>query len=66
MNPEALVVFITQYHKGFSVSGKEKIIHRYLPRVVGELYVYFGWLVRPFQEGLDIFWREGRALSALV
>lgn len=65
-NPEASVVFISQYYKGYTVSGKEKIIHRYLPRMVGELYVYFDWLVRPFQTGLDVLLRDDAALSELV
>ncbi len=66
LNPEALVVFVTQYHKGYSISGKEKIIHCYLPRMVGELYVYFDWLVQPFQKGLDVLSHEGKGLSMLV
>lgn len=32
-------VFVTRYHKGLQVSGDVKIIHRYLPREVGELVV---------------------------
>ncbi len=66
LNPEALVVFVTQYHKGYSISGKEKIIHCYLPCMVGELYVYFDWLVRPFQKGLDVLSCEDNGLSVLV
>ena len=66
VNPEASVLFVTQYYKGYSTTGKEKIIHRYLPRMVGELYIYFDWLVRPFQEKLGIMLREDQALSALV
>ena len=34
--------------------------------MVGELYIYFDWLVRPFQEKLGIMLREDQALSALV
>ena len=44
-----MVVFVTQYHKGFSHKGSIKIIHRYVPREVGALHVYYEWLVRPFQ-----------------
>ena len=47
---DGMVVIITRYHKGYYVRGQEKIIHRYLPREVGELLVYFEWLVRPFVE----------------
>ena len=36
---DGLVAFITRYHKGFSASGDAKVIHRYVPREVGELVV---------------------------
>jgi hypothetical protein len=36
---DSIVVFVTQYYKGYNVSGDVKIIHRYLPREVGELVV---------------------------
>jgi len=42
------VYFVTYYHKGYSISGSTKIIHRYLPREIGELLVYYLWLVLPF------------------
>ena len=66
LNPEALVVFITQYHKGYSVTGKEKIIHRYLPWMMRELYMYFDWLMQPFQWGLNVFLRDDQVLSVLI
>ena len=53
LNEEALIVFVARWHKGYTLTGKEKIIHRCLPRAVGELFVYFDWLVRPFQEELE-------------
>ncbi|RYO95418.1 hypothetical protein DL764_007702 [Monosporascus ibericus] len=43
-----LVSFVTYYHKGYSVTGSTKIIHRYLPIEVSELLVYYIWLVVPF------------------
>jgi RecQ family ATP-dependent DNA helicase len=49
-----LVAFVTGYHKGYRSSGNIKIIHRYLPREVGELFVYFVWLVWPFNEDLQL------------
>jgi hypothetical protein len=36
-----MVVYVTRYHKGFHLSGDVKIIHRYLPREVGELVVRY-------------------------
>jgi hypothetical protein len=35
----SIVVFITQYHKGYNVSSNVKIIYRYLPREVSKLVV---------------------------
>jgi hypothetical protein len=45
---DGLVTFVTFYHKGYSITGSTKIIHRYLPREVGELVLYYLWLVEPF------------------
>ena len=43
-----LICFVTYYHKGYSISNSTKIIHRYLPREIGELLVYYLWLIVPF------------------
>ena len=40
-----LVSFVTSYHKGYSASKKVKIIHRYVPREVSEMVIYYLWLV---------------------
>jgi hypothetical protein len=48
-----LVSTVTTYHKGYSVSNTTKIIHRYLPKAVSELVVYYLWLVLPFCEALQ-------------
>lgn len=45
---EGLVAFVTTYHKGYSKSKRVKTIHRYVPREVGEIVVYFLALARPF------------------
>ena len=49
-----MVSTVTSYHKGYSVTGSTKIIHRYLPQVVGELLVYYLWLVLPFRQQLEL------------
>jgi hypothetical protein len=36
---DGLVVFITTYHKNITQSSNSKVIHRYVPREVGELIV---------------------------
>jgi hypothetical protein len=50
---DGMVVFATRYHRGCNVSGDVQIIHRCLPREVGELLVYYMWLVLPFQQRLE-------------
>lgn len=41
---------MTRYYKGYAMSGDVKIIYRYLPREVGELVVWYLWLVLPFYQ----------------
>ncbi len=50
---DGLIVFVTRYHKGYTISGDVKVIHRYLPREVGELMMYYLWLVLSFQQRLE-------------
>ena len=45
---DGAVVFVTMYSKTMGMSAKAKVIHRYLPREVGELAVYYVWLAMPF------------------
>ncbi|KAK4889787.1 hypothetical protein LTR49_028772, partial [Elasticomyces elasticus] len=53
------VVFVTKYHKGVEITGDVKIIHRYLPREVGELVVWYLWLALPFIERIQaLVWQE--------
>jgi len=49
-----MMVFVTAYHKGYSLEGNTKIIHRYLPSEVGELLMYYLWLIEPFQRQLEV------------
>jgi superfamily II DNA or RNA helicase len=50
---DGMVALATKYHKGFYASNDAKIIHRFLPREVGELLVWYLWLVLPFVERLS-------------
>jgi superfamily II DNA helicase RecQ len=61
---DGMVVFVTRYHKGYTVSGDVKIIHRYLPREVGELLVWYLWLVLPFQQQLEAVAWERETMSS--
>ena len=45
---DGAVVFVTMCNKTMGMSAKAKVIHRYLPREVGELAVYYIWLAIPF------------------
>lgn len=36
-----IISTVTSYHKGYTITGSTKIIHRYLPKEVGELVVYY-------------------------
>jgi len=57
---DGMVVFVTRYHKGYEVKGDVKIIHRYLPREVGELVVWYLWLVLPFVQRMQaMLWEQG-------
>jgi len=44
-----LVAFVTTYHKGYSASQSMKNVHRFVPREVGEIVIYYLWLVEPFE-----------------
>jgi hypothetical protein len=49
-----LVSFVSTYHKGYDFTKKVKAIHRYVPREVSELVVYFLGLGRPFIDDLQM------------
>ena len=61
---DGMVCFVTRYHKGYTISGDVKIIHRYLPREVGELVVWYLWLVLPFQQRMEAAVWDKQAVSA--
>jgi hypothetical protein len=39
---------VTSYHKGYTCTGSTKIIHRYLPFKISELFIFYLWLVLSF------------------
>ena len=63
---DGLVGVVAQYHKGYRSSGNIKIIHRYLPKEVGELLVYYLWLVLPFWEKLQCQMTGEKVCSAFI
>ena len=58
------MVFVTRYHKGYQVSGDVKIIHRYLPQEIGELYIRYLWLVLPFAQKMEALALGKQSVSA--
>ena len=61
-----LVAFVTTYHKGYSSSQKVKVIHRYVPQEVGEMVVYYLWLVEPFVRQLQMMARDQGVFSTFM
>lgn len=55
---DGMVVFATSYHKNYQHSKTKKPIQRYLPEEVGELLVYYLWLVEPFMRIIQLMARE--------
>jgi hypothetical protein len=51
---DGLVSTVTAYHKGYNIVGSTKIIHRYLPKEVSELVVYYLWFILPFWRKLEL------------
>jgi hypothetical protein len=63
---DGMVAFVTRYHKGYSSSQKMKVIHRYVPKEVGEIVVYYLWLVEPFVRQLQMMAREQEVFSTFM
>jgi len=56
-----MICFVTSYHKNFRSSGNPKVIHRYLPREIGELLVWYLWLILPFWQQVQGMLTDGMA-----
>jgi len=61
-----MVVFVTAYHKNYRQTGKVKIIHRYLPKEVGELLLRYLWLILPFWQAIQSVVEEADQLSPFI
>jgi hypothetical protein len=61
-----MMCFVTVYHKNYQSSEQVKIIHRYLPREVGELLVWYLWLVLPFWQEVEGIVTGGDEVSAFI
>jgi hypothetical protein len=47
-----LIMIVMGAHKGFTTTGRLKIIYCFLPREVGTLLIYYLWLVLLFWEDI--------------
>lgn len=47
---DGMVRIDTRYYKNMAQTNQNKLIHRFLPLPVGELLVYYLWLVLPFYQ----------------
>ncbi len=63
---DGLVFFITIYHKGYRKSGAVNLIYRYMPPCVGELLVWYLWLVLPFWQQVQGCIQKARETSPFV
>ncbi|TWU70350.1 hypothetical protein ED733_000020, partial [Metarhizium rileyi] len=58
--------FVTAYHKNFQQSDQAKIIHRFMPPEVGELLVWYVWLVLPFWQNVQGIIKRSTFRSAYI
>ena len=63
---DGLVTFVTCYHKGYAISGEQKIIYRYLLYKVSLIVVRYLWLVLLFIERLESLYCFSYGLSAFL
>ncbi|KAI8931122.1 hypothetical protein NX059_012132 [Plenodomus lindquistii] len=61
-----LVSFVTTYHKGYSFTKRVKTIHRYVPREVSELVVYFLGLGQPFIDDVQMMCYNVDRVTAFI
>jgi RecQ family ATP-dependent DNA helicase len=61
-----MMCFVTSYHKNYRSTGQAKVIHRYLPREVGELLVWYMWLVLGFWQEVQGMVKAADRCSAFL
>lgn len=49
-----LISLVPIYYKGYNLTAKPKVIHRYLPSEVSILLVYYLWLIVPFEYAIAL------------
>ncbi|KAG6979012.1 ATP-dependent DNA helicase Q-like 3 [Fusarium oxysporum f. sp. conglutinans] len=61
-----MLFFVVLYHKGFRRTGSAKVIHRYLPREVSELVIWYMWIVLEFWQQVQGMVKGGDRCSAFL
>lgn len=61
-----MISFITSYRKGYRITGEVKVIHRYMPREVGELMVWYLWIVLPFWQTVQVIIQRASEASKFM
>ena len=51
-----MICIVTTWYKSQNISRQSPIIYRYLPYELGQLLVYYLWLVLPFAEQLQVYY----------
>ncbi|RMI97528.1 hypothetical protein CDV36_016208 [Fusarium kuroshium] len=59
-----LIMLVAGYHKGFSRTERVKVIHRFLPREISILVIYYLWLALPYWEDVQANTWEVSELTA--
>ena len=61
-----LMFYVPKTHKNYMATGNVKIVHHWLPREVGDLMMYYLWLVLPFWERVQISMDEDVKFSPFL
>ena len=62
---EGLIGFVTTYYKGFNITNTVKIIHRFLPKEVSSILVYYLARIRPFIKQIHLLALKNKAFIPL-
>jgi superfamily II DNA helicase RecQ len=63
---KGMICFVAAYHKNYRSSEQVKIIHRYLPQEVSELFIQYLWLVLPFWQQVQGVVQDADEISPFV
>jgi superfamily II DNA helicase RecQ len=61
-----MVCLQCSYHKGYQHSGSTKVINRYLPKALGEIFVRYLVLVVPFCQQIQVASSYGGVISPFI